>query len=67
MQKPLYQLNMMEIETRVFALQVVSQDVHLEKAVEIFQIHPNEITPEMRRAAKTINYTQLYSQKPNSL
>lgn len=59
--KPIIQINMQEIETRVFALKAVSRDVHLEKAVEMFHRPPNEITPEMRRAVKAINYGCMYS------
>lgn len=41
-------------------------DLHRKKAAEIFGIPENEVTPEQRRYAKTVNYTNLYND-PESL
>lgn len=35
-------------------------DIHLEKASEMFSVPVEEVTPEMRRSAKMINFTSLY-------
>ena len=36
------------------------EDVHLRTAAEVFQIEPNEVTAELRRQAKTINFGIIY-------
>jgi hypothetical protein len=67
MVKSLLLLKMEEVEQRVFACTAVVQDVHLERAVEIFGCSPNEVTPDMRRLAKQDNYLRLYSRPPSIL
>lgn len=41
-------------------------DLHRKKAAEIFGIPEAQVTPEQRRYAKTVNYTNLYND-PKSL
>jgi hypothetical protein len=60
-------LKMEEVESRVFASKEVVRDVHLERAVEIFGVSPNQVTPDMRRFAKQNNYLRLYSPQPRIL
>jgi DNA polymerase I-like protein with 3'-5' exonuclease and polymerase domains len=57
--KPL-QLDMMELEILALTSKDVLQDVHLAKAVEIFKKSPDQISPNMRRMAKTFNYMEIY-------
>lgn len=57
--------SMIELEVRVLTLEGVPQDVHLETAMEIFQRSAEEITPLMRRLAKQVNYTHIYSPRRN--
>lgn len=42
-------------------------DVHLRTAAEMFGIPPQEVTPEMRRQAKTINFGIIYGMGPFGL
>ncbi|MEA3359226.1 MAG: DNA polymerase I [Thermodesulfobacteriota bacterium] len=59
-----------QIELRVFAhysndpvlLEAFEkeEDIHARTAMEIFDVHPNMVTPEMRRMAKTINFGIIY-------
>ena len=42
-------------------------DVHQRTAAEMFGIHPHEVTPEMRRQAKTINFGIIYGMGPFGL
>jgi DNA polymerase-1 len=43
------------------------QDVHTRTAAEIFKVDPVMVTPEMRRAAKTVNFGIVYGQTPFGL
>ena len=36
------------------------EDIHLKKACELFKVKPEEVTPEMRRAAKELNFSLNY-------
>jgi hypothetical protein len=36
------------------------RDLHLETAVDLFGVKPDEVTPEMRQKAKVINYLRAY-------
>ncbi len=36
------------------------EDVHIKKACELFKVKPEEVTPEMRRAAKELNFSLNY-------
>lgn len=67
MARPLLLLKMEEVEAQVFACKEVVQDVHLERAVEIFGCSPNDVTTAMRRLAKHDNYLRLYSRPQHIL
>ncbi len=42
-------------------------DFHVTKACELFGVLPHEVTPEMRRIAKTWNFADQYGSKPKTL
>ncbi len=42
-------------------------DIHLKTAMQIFAKTPGEITADMRRIAKTVNFGIIYGQSPNGL
>ncbi len=42
-------------------------DIHTATAAEINQVKPEEVTPEMRREAKAVNFGILYGQGPHGL
>jgi len=42
-------------------------DIHRQTAAIIFDAEPNEVTPEMRARAKTINFATIYGQGPFAL
>lgn len=44
-----------------------NQDVHTRTACEIFNIKPEEVTPEMRRMAKVVNFGLSYGMGPQKL
>jgi DNA polymerase-1 len=44
-----------------------SGDIHKQTAAIIFDVAPEEVTPEMRARAKTINFATIYGQGPFSL
>jgi DNA polymerase I len=66
-----------QIELRVFAhysndpvlLEAFErqEDIHARTATEIFDVHPDMLTPEMRRMAKTINFGIIYGMGPIKL
>jgi len=43
------------------------KDVHAQTASAIYGVHPEFVTPEMRRAAKTINFGLMYGMGPINL
>jgi len=43
------------------------KDVHAQTAAAIYGVHPELVTPEMRRAAKTINFGLMYGMGPVNL
>jgi len=43
------------------------EDIHLRTASEVFNCAPQLVTPEMRRAAKAINFGIVYGQTPQGL
>jgi len=36
------------------------EDMHVKKACELFAVKPEEVTPEMRRIAKELNFSLNY-------
>lgn len=43
------------------------EDIHTRTAAEVFKIHPEMVTPEMRRSAKAVNFGIVYGQTPFGL
>jgi DNA polymerase-1 len=43
------------------------QDIHTRTAMEIFEVSPDEITPEHRRRAKAVNFGVIYGQGESGL
>jgi len=43
------------------------QDIHAATAAEVFHVMPEMVTPDMRRAAKTVNFGIVYGQTPFGL
>jgi DNA polymerase-1 len=43
------------------------EDIHTRTASEIFEVPPEQVTGEMRRQAKTVNFAVLYGMGPSSL
>lgn len=50
-----------EIERRVLAAAGAGQDPHKEAACAIFGVPTDQVTPDMRKAGKAINYGILYT------
>lgn len=36
------------------------KDIHINKACEMFSVTEKAVTPEMRRSAKSLNFTDMY-------
>lgn len=60
MPKRLFIVKMEEVELGVLAAKEVVRDVHMETAVRIFGCTPNQVTPNMRRQAKAVNFLTIY-------
>ncbi|MGB9688991.1 DNA polymerase I [Thermogutta sp.] len=43
------------------------EDIHTAVAAEVFGVPPNQVTPEMRRKAKAVNFGVIYGQTPFGL
>jgi DNA polymerase-1 len=43
------------------------EDIHTRTAAEVFKVHPEMVTPEMRRSAKAVNFGIVYGQTPFGL
>lgn len=44
-----------------------NEDIHRRTAAEVFNVHPDMVTADMRRAAKTVNFGIVYGQTPFGL
>ena len=44
-----------------------AQDVHRRTAANIFEVPPNEVTPEQRKVGKTVNFATIYGQGATAL
>lgn len=59
-------MDLSEIEQRVAARLIKDEgcpdpvDIHKNRAAELFDVHPDDVTPEQRRFAKSSNYLELY-------
>ena len=52
------EIDFAEIEKRIIHQDIL--DVHLTTAMRVFKLKAKDVTPEMRRHAKTINFGILY-------
>lgn len=52
------------LEARVLASTPETKDIHIAKAMELFGVAEADVTPTMRNKAKSLNYFDLYSNKP---
>ena len=43
------------------------EDIHTRTAAEVLNVHPNMVTPDMRRSAKAVNFGIVYGQTPFGL
>jgi DNA polymerase-1 len=43
------------------------EDIHTRTAAEVFKVHPEMVTPDMRRSAKAVNFGIVYGQTPFGL
>ena len=57
----------LSLDERLMAIFEHGEDIHTATAVEIFNLQPNQITREMRRAAKTVVFGILYGISPFGL
>lgn len=56
-------MNFAELERRILALtpaERVGKDIHKLRAAEELGIDPEDVTPEQRAAAKTLNFIEAY-------
>lgn len=49
------------LEARVLASNPEAKDIHIAKAMELFDVAEADVTPTMRNKAKSLNYFDLYS------
>jgi DNA polymerase-1 len=47
-------------DTQLLSAFEQDEDIHTATAVEVFNVSPTEVTPEMRRVAKTVNFGVIY-------
>ena len=43
------------------------RDIHTQVASQVYEVAPGDVTPEMRRSAKAINFGVIYGQSPFGL
>ncbi len=43
------------------------EDIHTRTASEVFEVGPDDVTPDMRRRAKTVNFAVIYGMGPRAL
>jgi DNA polymerase-1 len=54
-------------DERLCAAFAQNEDIHTSVAAEVFHVPPGEVTSEMRRHAKTVNFGVIYGQSPFGL
>lgn len=52
------QIDTKKLETSLTG--AIVRDVHVETACRLFDCAPNDVTLDMRRAAKAVNYLEIY-------
>ena len=46
---------------------MIQPDRHTAKAAELFNVKPEDVTPEQRRVGKTVNFGQIYGMTQNGV
>lgn len=61
-------IDLTSVEARIVAATTppVGQDLYRARAAELFDVRPDEVTPEQRRFAKNQMYAEIYSPKKES-